>query len=368
MLAGQQKLKENQTPSLKFYKLVFFLKHRFADIRSQPWLPLATQKRLRTDGDGDSMLAMPGMGMEDDDVDREYTVADLKERPKSYKLLSQLTGVPLDELKTMSKSAMRDLPVRHYNFDTSIFKPAIPAVAMPASTTSDRSLHTAASAANGWGMSDDDLGDGDDDDDDDEVEQSGASSSAGDPFAILTAQAAEKEKMWNNGQRGGGSTDALSQAFSSSAMASTPDVPVVVKPKPKPKPAAAPVPAPAPAPAPASVTGTKPKVSVKRTMSKAEIATRAVTTPPASARNAKDAATATNAATDPDSPKRGPNSVVAVVNEEFKKQVKAKEKRVRAMLHHELMKVQTKTKRLISAKKKLDHLVRSAKHLKLKQK
>ena len=55
----------------------------------------------------------------------------------------------------------------------------------------------------------------------------------------------------------------------------------------------------------------------------------------------------------------GPSGVVAQVNEELKKRVKAQEARVRTMLTHELMKVQARTKRLIHAKTKLDDLVRA---------
>ena len=174
-----------------------------------------------------TMLAMSSS--DDDDHEREYTVADLKARPKSYKALASLTGVALVELKKMTKAQMRTLPVRHYNFDTSIFKARSSKVAAAAAPPTS----TGGGAATGWGIQDDISEESTDDD----GTGGGATGSqpAGDPFGVLAARASAMEKQWNasppSEKAAPADSDALSSAFSSAAMASTPDVPVVVKPK-----------------------------------------------------------------------------------------------------------------------------------------
>eukprot|EP00750_Incisomonas_marina_P028519 INCI6750.3.p1 GENE.INCI6750.3~~INCI6750.3.p1 ORF type:complete len:504 (-),score=126.29 INCI6750.3:339-1850(-) len=341
------------------------------------------------------MLAMTDSD-DEDDVEREYTVADLKQRPKSYKALSALTGVTLAQLKKMGKREMRQLPVRHYNFDTSIFKQS---ATTNTNTGRERSASTQAQAkkpTDGWNMSDDDdVGSDSDSNDNDGDDDSHVATGRGaratttstttglDPFSMLSARAAEREAAWNAPHSAASApassishsrNDPLSSAFSSEAMAQTPDIEVTVKPRPK-----------------ADARSTRPMQQI----SAAEAATRATTTPPNTAAAisrarskagvsatapkvssasgdqsvataAADAAAEGSASNEGGTALKlpasasGPSSVVAIVDEGLKQRVKKREKRVRAMLNHELIKVQSRTKRLIRAKKQLDNLARSS--------
>jgi len=302
------------------------------------------------------MLAMDG---DSDDFEEEYTVADLKKRPKSYKELSALTGVPMARLKKTGKEELLTLPVIHYNFDTSIFKPR----------SRDTKVDQPKSETNGWGVSDDDISE---DEDDEGGSLSNGDESAPDLFGTLTGGT---ETTTAN-------VDPLSDAFSAEAMALTPDVPVHVKPKKAPpkkqevvveeeevvedeeeetQPASK-----IDAKDEGAVASMKVNVAKKQTkFSAMEAATRAATTPPnlnaavAKARKhdreRKEAAV--SAADSTASAASGPNRIVAKVDEDLKKRVKAKERQVRKMLQHELVLVQARSKKLIQAKKKLDNLV-----------